>query len=513
MFFSVLKNWLFFAVGRKHNASALITGTIVACVVVAAMALKSTGMTDLSFSAFSAAGDVTVAQEYALNKAEYVRALNYNSVASVPVQAISNSNGFYEEVDVSDNEISTSVSGGLHTCPSKHVEVKIYKGIGEDRKLCTTLSLNRVDPVAFDDEINMVTNDSSSDSLYKAMSADAFRDLVDNKITNDKNSESDNVSLSAKALKDYLKDKLLDYSKVSKSAWFDGTVVGGNYRGIYVKADGQTSVGDVIYRGNVTNNAHSLIIVPTRDSNNIWHYDYVDRSKLYDRFIDQLYFTFTIKQTPHQTITVTTGDGIKHTETFSIKYGQTWTAELVPDTGYLAGTLSMTEGTALSNIEVSATDAVDMRTLLKIEKYGPIRNSWWAGEVYGQGNTTAAYREAWKLLDNYESTKDKWVECVSGGYHGNGISYKRTYYNAFRITYPWEYPGMQINVKWTILDGGNGTVTSDTIKEVSQWHKELVIAGHGGDKGHYGCGKISVDMTAPGLEPYHFEDTYWINSD
>ena len=100
------------------------------------------------------------------------------------------------------------------------------------------------------------------------------------------------------------------------------------------------------------------------------------------------------------------------------------------------------------------------------------------------------------MLDNYQNEKDKWVQCVSGGYHYRGISYKTTVYNAFRIEYLWEYSGMQISVRFVTTDGGNGSVDGK-VTEITQWHKEIVY----------------VDMTAPGMEALHFVDTYAINGD
>lgn len=104
---------------RRHGEQMLLGG-LMACVLIATMALKSTGMDSMSLSAFTTAGDITVAQEYALSRAESVRALKYDYLSSVPLRAIDGSNGFYEEIDVSDSEISTGVSGGY-----THVRQKV----------------------------------------------------------------------------------------------------------------------------------------------------------------------------------------------------------------------------------------------------------------------------------------------------------------------------------------------------------------------------------------------------
>lgn len=53
-------------------------------------------------------------------------------------------------------------------------------------------------------------------------------------------------------------------------------------------------------------------------------------------------FDFNITQSAHQTITVTTGDGVKHTSSFVAKYGTTWTAQVVADRGGNSGDSSET---------------------------------------------------------------------------------------------------------------------------------------------------------------------------
>lgn len=54
-------------------------------------------------------------------------------------------------------------------------------------------------------------------------------------------------------------------------------------------------------------------------------------------------FTGTITQTEGQTITVT-ADGTEHTETFNAEFQTEYSADVVADDGYTAGTLSVTGG-------------------------------------------------------------------------------------------------------------------------------------------------------------------------
>lgn len=109
--FSWLRQILSYRLSER-NGEQMLMGTLVACVMIATLALKSTGMSSLSMSSFATAGDITIAQEYALSRAESLRALKYSELTDVPLKAVVNSNGFYEEVNVEDSVMNTSVSGG-----------------------------------------------------------------------------------------------------------------------------------------------------------------------------------------------------------------------------------------------------------------------------------------------------------------------------------------------------------------------------------------------------------------
>ena len=68
-------------------------------------------------------------------------------------------------------------------------------------------------------------------------------------------------------------------------------------------------------------------------------------------------FTVTIVQIEHCTITVTCNNQ-EYTSNFTAHYGDTWTATIVPDAGYNAGTLEPgSSGTVTDNITITALDA------------------------------------------------------------------------------------------------------------------------------------------------------------
>ena len=75
----------------------------------------------------------------------------------------------------------------------------------------------------------------------------------------------------------------------------------------------------------------------------------------------------TINQSPNQTITVT-NEETDHTESFIGRYGSTYTANVVSNRGYIAGTLNTVEGTIDNSITVQATPAIAIYRRIMIEQ-------------------------------------------------------------------------------------------------------------------------------------------------
>ena len=72
-------------------------------------------------------------------------------------------------------------------------------------------------------------------------------------------------------------------------------------------------------------------------------------------------YTITITQSANQTITVTC-NGVSYTTSFTAHYGDTWTATIVADEDYTAGTLSASSGTVNGNVTISASPATSQVT-------------------------------------------------------------------------------------------------------------------------------------------------------
>lgn len=137
----------------------------------------------------------------------------------------------------------------------------------------------------------------------------------------------------------------------------------------------------------------------------------------------------------------------------------------------------------------------------------------WYSHVGGQGNYNSAFNNGWNVLNNYESYKSSFIDISGSEYVGSGISYKDTMYHCFRIYSYYQHPQMQITVNFTTTDGGNGEVIWRGLRTHSQWHKDFVIAGAGGDKGHYGEGLVQITVSAPGINTISYTGRFWINSD
>ena len=78
-----------------------------------------------------------------------------------------------------------------------------------------------------------------------------------------------------------------------------------------------------------------------------------------------LTYILSIDQSNHQTITVT-ANGNRYTNSVSLPYGTKWTASIIADTGYNAGTLSKTSGTMTGNDSISASPATIKQFTLTI---------------------------------------------------------------------------------------------------------------------------------------------------
>mgnify|MGYP002761529813 CR=1 FL=1 len=185
-------------------------------------------------------------------------------------------------------------------------------------------------------------------------------------------------------------------------------------------------------------------------------------------------------------------------------WGTKWSATLVAWKGFKAGSIfSATNGTCYSDISVNATAASLTSKLLSVKYHTPVSGlCGFAGMVFGQQKTEyndTGTQAGIKLLYKYTNEPQNWVEIPNNFNHGTlYTSYHRTYYNAIRVTCPYNYACINIDAKWVNVDDGNGNVHGFKIID-EQWLKGFAIAGGGGGKHPYGEGQLHVTLTVPGI--------------
>lgn len=341
----------------KHKGYGLLLPTIACAALIGGVAVGMTKMSNVSVKAVTSTKTKYTGQQYALNTADkYCRLANYASLAGFEKRKIDGSDDYYEEVIVTDNTVPL-FQGSVETgsAPSKDITVNVYHKEGDRMPLVSSVKLYRTDPATFDPSFNMVANDAASTSENQALSANAFREMLNSKVSGGIAFGSD-VAMSANATKVYIDRLLKNYALTDSSVGIkDLNDAGTAHRGVYVDAEGFIKPTDIIVRGNKTTEADPLILIPVKLSDGSWAFDSLRKSKL-GKPENQTY-TVSIKQTPNQTITVTTSDGTKHTSDFAVKVGTTWTATVDADTGYNAGKLIASSGIVNGATTVSATEA------------------------------------------------------------------------------------------------------------------------------------------------------------
>lgn len=341
----------------RHKGYGLLLPTIACAALIGGVAVGITKMSNVSVKAVASTKTKYTGQQYALNTADkYCRLANYASLAGFEKRKIDGSDDYYEEVIVTDNTVPL-YQGSVETgsAPSKDITVNVYHKEGDRMPLVSSVKLYRTDPATFDPSFNMVANDAASTSENQALSANAFREMLNSKVSGDIAFGSD-VAMSANATKLYINNLLRNYALTDSTVGIrDLNDAGTAHRGVYVDAEGFIKPTDIIIRGNKSTEADPLILIPVKLPDGSWAFDSLRKSKL-GKGASQTY-TVSIKQTPNQTITVTTSDGTKHTSDFTAKVGTTWTATVDADTGYNAGKLISSSGTVNGATTVSATEA------------------------------------------------------------------------------------------------------------------------------------------------------------
>ena len=341
----------------KHKGYGLLLPTVACAALIGGVGLGVTKMSNVSVGAILSTKTKYIGQQYALNTADkYCRLHNYASLSGFDKRKIDGNDDYYEEVIVTDSTVPiVNGSTEMSSVASKDITVNVYHKEADRMPLVSSIKLYRTDPATFEPGFNMVANDATSMNEYQAMSANAFRELLKSKISDDMNADTGDVAMSANASKLYINSILKNYALADDTVSVENDAgVGSPFRGVYINQDGVAKPIDVIVRGNKSTDADPLVLVPEKKGST-WQFNTIRKSQL--KGSEKTTFTVTIKQTPNQTITVTTDDGVKHTESFDAKKGTTWTATVNGSTGYNPGKLISTSGTVTGATTVSATEA------------------------------------------------------------------------------------------------------------------------------------------------------------
>ena len=239
-------------------------------------------MSNVSVKAVTSTKTKYTGQQYALNTADkYCRLSNYASLAGFEKRKIDGSDDYYEEVIVTDNTVPL-FQGSVETgsAPSKDITVNVYHKEGDRMPLVSSVKLYRTDPATFDPSFNMVANDATSTSENQALSANAFREMLNSKVSGGIAFGSD-VAMSANASKLYIDSVLKNYALTDSTVGIRNlNDAGTTHRGVYVDAEGFIKPTDIIIRGNKSTEADPLILIPVKLSDGSWAFDSLRKSKL-----------------------------------------------------------------------------------------------------------------------------------------------------------------------------------------------------------------------------------------
>lgn len=179
---------------------------------------------------------------------------------------------------------------------------------------------------------------------------------------------------------------------------------------------------------------------------------------------------------------------------------------------FLRGTSDMTTGFYTNK---GRNDFIDIGKLLSNSAVTVRRTSGggWHGDVGGQCNWGEAYKAGFALLDKYDTKRSEFIDVPATEYIGSPISYSRTVWHAFRVYSVFPELTANIKINFWQTNGGNGAVCISEIREHSARHKDFVIAGGGGDKGHYGESIVEISLQVPGIRSIYYKGRFWMNSD
>ena len=267
---------------KERKGYSTLVYSLIACGILGGLSFSVSRMHQVYTNYSKSILETSQAQIIAMNIASEMRKFTYDEVENVPLISIDGTD-LYKEITVSDCERDASNDFGVE---GKNVCIKIYKGNTQEKQLKVQLNIFIINPASMSDSVGLITNNSSNDSNFKVLSAEAFIKLVDSKVVNNIDSNSLEEALSASATRIFTSNCLKDYVTVEEAVKFNSKFsVGSMAQGVFVNSDGLIEAGKVIFRGqdNISDNA--LIISPNLGSNGNVYFDTITKKELFNQFL------------------------------------------------------------------------------------------------------------------------------------------------------------------------------------------------------------------------------------
>ncbi len=257
----------------RHKGVSTLVMSLVSVAVMAVIAFGVSKMHELNFNGIHATAVRIQADQYAMDRANILRSMDYDSVMAMPIMMIagssfdgSDANAFFEEV------VEESVSDDAY----KEFKVNIYKGVG-NRDVVSSVVVRHTNPgYLLDGQI--LGDDESSDK--RSLSSSAAQDYAGGRFSEGMASDSETNAMSAAALKDYVHMLLEQYVLTENAVKHQpGKGAGSIKKPIYIANTGYVTAGDVEYRMNHNTTDTKIAVVVKEDDH--YYIDYLAKSDFF----------------------------------------------------------------------------------------------------------------------------------------------------------------------------------------------------------------------------------------
>lgn len=257
----------------KHKGANSLIMSLISIGVMAVVAYGVALMHELNYDSIHSAHVKAQASQYALDRANIIRSMDYSTVTEMVKTEIPNSSSTGSDNDAYFEEVLQDYVDGDQY---KEYRVNIYIGVKSSDVVASTIVRHTNPGYLLDGQIVGVTEDSEKSSL----SSSAAHEIADGRFSEGVGSDSSINAMSASALKEYVTITLNQYISSNEAVkWVSGQAVGNNVVPIYVADKGYATAGAVSNRMDV-NTKGSWIAVLVYE-NNHYYIDYLAKSDFF----------------------------------------------------------------------------------------------------------------------------------------------------------------------------------------------------------------------------------------